>query len=166
MIKKKTIFKIKYYSVLCMLVLFTVLLFLFSGCQEESGEITLLPSEQAITTNSAIAGYIRSIGLNDGSFTAPGCRYLKSPIFPYSGEVEIEIERDAGFHLDGGSLNQMLILCNLDLLFGNIDFSQAAADEDGIIRSHSVSNADLASLIAANFHAAFELAKIMMEMII
>ena len=67
MIKKKTIFKIKYYSVLCMVVLFTVLLFLFSGCQEESEEITLPPSEQAITTNSAIAGYIRSIALNDGS---------------------------------------------------------------------------------------------------
>ena len=76
--------------------------------------------------------------------------------YSYSGELEIEIERDAGFHLDGGSLNQMLVLFNLDLLFGNIDFSQAVADADGIIRIHSASNADLASLIMANFHAAFE----------
>lgn len=76
--------------------------------------------------------------------------------YSYSGELEIEIEREAGFHLDGGSLNQMLVLFNLDLLFGNIDFSQAVADADGIIRIHSTSNADLASLIAANFHAVFE----------
>lgn len=76
--------------------------------------------------------------------------------YSYSGELEIEIERDAGFHLDGGSLNQMLILLDLDLLFGNIDFSQAVADTDGVIRIHSTSNADLASLIGANFHAVFE----------
>lgn len=76
--------------------------------------------------------------------------------YSYSGELEIEIERDAGFHLDGGSLNQMLVLFDLDLLFGNIDFSQAVADADGVIRIHSASNADLASLIAANFHAVFE----------
>jgi hypothetical protein len=50
----------------------------------------------------------------------------------------------------------MLILFNLDVLFGNIDFSQAVADADGIIRIHSTSNEDLASLIAANIHAAFE----------
>ena len=65
-------------------------------------------------------------------------------------------ERDAGFHLDGGSLNQMLVLFDLDLLFGNIDFSQAVADADGIIRIHSTSNEGLASLIAANIHAVFE----------
>lgn len=76
--------------------------------------------------------------------------------YSYSGELEIEIERDAGFHFDGGSLHQMLVLFNLDLLFGNIDFSQAVADADGIIRIHAASNADLASLIMANFHAAFE----------
>ena len=76
--------------------------------------------------------------------------------YSYSGELEIEIERDAGFHLDGGSLNQMLVLFDLDLLFGNIDFSQAVADADGIIRIHSTSNEGLASLIAANIHAVFE----------
>lgn len=76
--------------------------------------------------------------------------------YSYHGELEIEIEHDAGFHLDGGSLNQMLVLFNLDLLFGNIDLSQAVADADGIIRIHSSSNADLASLIAANIHSVFE----------
>lgn len=74
----------------------------------------------------------------------------------YSGELEIEIEREAGFHLDEGSFNQMLVLFDLDVLFGNIDFSQAVADADGITRIHSTSNANLASLIAANIHAVFE----------
>lgn len=76
--------------------------------------------------------------------------------YSYSGELEIEIDRDAGFQLDGGSLTPMLVLFNLDLLFGNIDLSQAVADADGIIRINSSSNADLASLIAANFHDVFE----------
>lgn len=76
--------------------------------------------------------------------------------YSYSGELEIEIERDAGFHLDGGSLHQMLVLFDLDLLFGHIDFSQAVADADGIIRINSHSNADIASLIAANFHTVFD----------
>ena len=76
--------------------------------------------------------------------------------YSYSGELEIEIERDAGFHLEGGSLNQMLVLVDLDLLFANIDFSQAVADADGIIRINSNSNADLASLIAANLDVIFE----------
>lgn len=76
--------------------------------------------------------------------------------YSYGGELEIEIEREAGFHLDGNSINQMLILFDLDVLFGNIDFSQAVADADGIIRIHSTSNANLASLIAANIHTVFE----------
>lgn len=65
--RKKTIFKIKYYSVLCLFLVFTLLLFIFSGCQEESEEVTLPPSEKVILANSAIADYIRSIALNDGS---------------------------------------------------------------------------------------------------
>ena len=76
--------------------------------------------------------------------------------YSYSGELEVEIERDAGFHLDGGSLTHMLILFNLDLLFANVDFSQAVPDADGIIRIHSASNGDLAALIGANFHSVFE----------
>lgn len=67
MIKKKTILNVRYYSVLCLFVLFTVFLCISSGCQEESEEVALPPSEQVITSNSAIAGYIRSIALNDGS---------------------------------------------------------------------------------------------------
>ena len=76
--------------------------------------------------------------------------------YSYSDELEIEIERDAGFSLNGGSLHEVLVLLQLDPLFGSIDFSQAVADADGIIRINEVSNADLASLIRDNFHAAFE----------
>ncbi len=67
-----------------------------------------------------------------------------------SDEIEIEIEREAGFQLDGGVLNQMLVLFDLDSLFAGIDFNQAIVDADGVIRINETSNADLASLIEAN----------------
>lgn len=73
-----------------------------------------------------------------------------------SSEIEIEIERDAGFHLDGGSLHQMLILFDLDSLFAGIDFSQAIADTDGVIRINEASNADLALLIESNLDSALD----------
>lgn len=76
--------------------------------------------------------------------------------YSYTGELEVEIEHEQGFQLDGGSINQMLVLFNLDALFGNIDFNQAVADADGIVRINATSNADIASLIAANFPAVFE----------
>ena len=73
-----------------------------------------------------------------------------------SDEIEFEIERDAGFHLDGGALNQMLVLFNLDLLFAGIDFSHAIVDPDGVVRINETSNANLAALIEANLDHALE----------
>ncbi|MEO5600935.1 MAG: hypothetical protein ABIR06_08415 [Cyclobacteriaceae bacterium] len=73
-----------------------------------------------------------------------------------SNEMEIEIERDAGFHVDGGALNQFLILFDLDSLFLSIDFNQAVVDADGIIRINASSNAYLAALIEANLTHALE----------
>lgn len=67
MTDKRIRFKIRYYSILCLFVLFNVLLWMSSGCQEEFEEITPPPSEQVITTKSEIADYIRLIALNDGS---------------------------------------------------------------------------------------------------
>ena len=93
--KKKTIFKIKYYSVLCLFLAFTVLLFIFSGCQEESEEITPPPSEKVIMANSAIAGYIRSIALNDGSpdniLDNASCTVLVFPLTVVVNGQEIQV---------------------------------------------------------------------------
>lgn len=93
--KKKTIFKIKYYSVLCLFILFTVLLFIFSGCQEESEEILLPPSEKVIMHNSAIADYIRLIALHDGSLDNildnASCIRLVLPVAAVVNGQEIEI---------------------------------------------------------------------------
>lgn len=93
--KKKTIFKIRYYSVLCLFLLFTVLLFIFSGCQEESEEITLPPSEKVIMANSAIADYIRSIVLNDGSsdniLDNASCTVLVFPVTVMVNGQEIQV---------------------------------------------------------------------------
>lgn len=95
MIKKRTIFRIRYYSVLCLFVLFTVLLFIFSGCQEESQEIIVPPSEKVISANSAIADYIRNIALNDGSFDNivdhASCTGLVFPVTVMVNGQEIQI---------------------------------------------------------------------------
>ena len=79
-------------------------------------------------------------------------------IIEYSNkeELEIEFERDSGFRLDEGSLNQMLVLLDLDLLFEGIDFSAADADTDGTIRINANSNSGLASKIEANLERALE----------
>jgi len=76
--------------------------------------------------------------------------------FSTSAEIELQLERDAGFQLEGGVLNQMLVLFNLDSLIDSIDFSQATADADGIIRINEASNTDLALQIASNFHHSME----------
>ncbi|HEX8041911.1 MAG TPA: hypothetical protein VF490_22350 [Chryseosolibacter sp.] len=76
--------------------------------------------------------------------------------FSTSAELQLELERDAGFQLDGGALNQMLVLFNLDSLIENIDFSQAVVDADGIIRINEHSNTDLALHLASNFYHSME----------
>ena len=67
-----------------------------------------------------------------------------------SAEMEFELEPEGGFILDEGSLNQMLVLIDLDAMFANIDLSTATADVDGVVRINESSNVDLANQIAAN----------------
>lgn len=52
---------------MCLFFLFSVLLFIFSSCQEESEYVTPPPTDKVILPNSAVAGYIQRIALNDGS---------------------------------------------------------------------------------------------------
>lgn len=73
-----------------------------------------------------------------------------------SNKIEMEIETDAGFQVEGGALNQFLILFDLDSLFSGIDFNQAVVDADGIIRINASSNADLAALVEANLNHTLE----------
>jgi hypothetical protein len=71
-------------------------------------------------------------------------------------EIEFELESEAGFSIDAGTVNQMLILINLDALFGSIDLSSATADSDGVIRINSTSNESLASTIESNLDTMME----------
>jgi hypothetical protein len=72
----------------------------------------------------------------------------------YSTDVEIvfEIERHSGIQLDGGTLNQILILFDLDQFLNSINIYEATADMDGIVRINSNSNADIAAAIRAKLH--------------
>lgn len=93
--------KIKYYSVLCLFVLFTVLLFIFSGCQEELEEITPPPSDKVLVPNSAVSNYIQSIALHDGSpdniLDNASCISLVLPLTVVVNGQEIEIDSSDDF---------------------------------------------------------------------
>ncbi len=71
--------------------------------------------------------------------------------------IEFEFERNPGYELKAGTLHQLLLLFNLDVFFAGVDFNQAEADPDGVIRINQNSNADIASQIEANFGNAFEI---------
>ncbi len=92
MIKTKTIyFKIRYYSILCLF-----LLFIFSGCQEESEEITPPPSGKVIMPNSVLADLIQRIALKDGSsdniIDNSSCTTLELPVTVVVNGQEIKID--------------------------------------------------------------------------
>lgn len=78
--------------------------------------------------------------------------------FEYSNdqELEFEIENEAGFQLDDTSLNQMLILIDLDTMFAGLDLNSATADIDGVVRINGTSNTDLAELITKNLDSIME----------
>lgn len=61
--------------------------------------------------------------------------------------IEFEIEKDNGFELDLGTLNQILVLFDLDQLMAGLNLEQANVDEDGAIRINNESNADIANVI-------------------
>ena len=71
-------------------------------------------------------------------------------------ELEFEIENEAGFQLDDTSLNQMLILIDLDAMFAGIDLNTATVDADGVVRINGTTNTDLASIIAQNLDSIME----------
>lgn len=69
MINSKTIYsKIRYFSILCLFFLFTLLGSVLSGCQEGLEEIIEPPSDTVIAANSVVSNLILRIALSDGSF--------------------------------------------------------------------------------------------------
>lgn len=76
-------------------------------------------------------------------FTLDGKTYE----FSTTEEIEIEVENLSGFDIDSNSLQNFLVLINLDNVFAGIDLSNAVADEDGVIRINDSSNSEIAHSI-------------------
>lgn len=76
--------------------------------------------------------------------------------FTSNKELKFEIEHHSGIQLDGNTLNQVLILFDLDKFFAGIELTQVNVDDDGIIRINSVSNTHIYSFIWENLDSAFE----------
>jgi hypothetical protein len=67
-------------------------------------------------------------------------------------EIEFEIERESGIQMDGGMLNQILVIFDLDQFLNEININETSADMDGIVRINSNSNADIAAAIWSKLH--------------
>ena len=76
--------------------------------------------------------------------------------FSTAEEFELEIENEAGFILDGGMVNSILVTLDLDVLFASIYFSSLVADEDGVIRINENSNSELMQEIVEKLEVALE----------
>ena len=72
-------------------------------------------------------------------FTLDGKTYE----FSTTEEIEIEVENLSGFDIDSNSLQNILVLIDLDNMFAGIDLSNAVADEDGVIRINDSSNSEI-----------------------
>ncbi|WP_286748309.1 hypothetical protein [Roseivirga sp. UBA1976] len=90
------------------------------------------------------------------NFTPEGATEPTFVEFSTAEEFELEIENEAGFVLDGGTVNAILVTLDLDVLFSSIDFSSLVADEDGVIRINENSNSDLMQEIVEKLEVALE----------
>ena len=70
--------------------------------------------------------------------------------------IEIEIENENGFELNEGTLNQILVLFDLDQLLVDLNLDQLNVDDDGIIRINCDSNSDIANAIWDKLEMAFD----------
>ena len=69
---------------------------------------------------------------------------------------ELEIEHDGGIQVDVSSINQILVLFDLDKILANLDLSSLDPDEDGVVRINENSNSAALLSIWQSFHYAFD----------
>ena len=73
-----------------------------------------------------------------------------------SKEFEIEIENEGGIEIDLNSINQILVLFDLDELLANLDLASLEVDEDGVLRINENSNKLALMAIWQSFQHAFD----------
>ena len=76
--------------------------------------------------------------------------------FSTAEEFELELENEAGFVLDAGMVNPILVTLNLTELFAAVDLSTLMADEDGVIRINETSNSSAMDSIVEKLEVALE----------
>jgi hypothetical protein len=95
--------------------------------------------------------------MDDGNSLFIAFNYQKDGEDPISVEIstkralEFEIEKYSGIDLDGNTLNQILILFDLDKILAGVDLSMAEVN-DGVIRINDTTNTSFAATILKNFY--------------
>lgn len=93
--ERKRHFRIRYYSLLGALLIFTIILTILTGCQKEFDNVTPSSGDKSIPANSAIAQQIQRIALNDGSadniIDRISCTELVLPVTVIANDQEVNI---------------------------------------------------------------------------
>ncbi len=89
-------------------------------------------------------------------FITPGTTDTTFVEFSTAEELELEVENEQGIILDEGTMNDVLVTLDLDLLFASIDFSAYTPDENGVIVISDDTNQELMSSILETMEDAFE----------
>ncbi|MFO7850936.1 MAG: DUF4382 domain-containing protein [Bacteroidota bacterium] len=77
--------------------------------------------------------------------------------FSTSEEIEIEIESEIGFYLDEGTIIDMVVTFDLDMLFDGVDMTNAERNESDVVIINDTTNSDLAAIIKSNIESCADL---------
>lgn len=100
--------------------------------------------------------------MDDGNSISIKLNYTKEGMDPVKVEIstrkelKLEIENNSGIQLDGNSLNQVLVLVDLDQLLSGFDLDLLETDSDGVIRINENMNSTVLSQIWSKVNHAFK----------
>jgi hypothetical protein len=72
--------------------------------------------------------------------------------FSSSSEIEFEVESDAGFYLDEGTILDLVVTFDLAMFFDGVDFSEAERNEQDVVIMNDDTNVDLTNIVKSNIN--------------
>ena len=84
-----------------------------------------------------------------GTYTEPDKETIEFE-FSTSSEIELEVESDAGFYLDEGTILELVVTFDLSLLFEGVDFYGAEENDEGIVIMDDTTNVEQTKKVKSN----------------
>ena len=70
--------------------------------------------------------------------------------FSTASEIELEVESDAGFYLDEGTILELVVTFDLAMLFDGVDFASAEKNDMGVVIMDDSHNVELTNKVKSN----------------